>query len=493
MASASSTPLAEKHSPIAIIGAGIFGLSSAIHLAQRGFTNVTVFDRQPYWETQYDFDAGCDAASADCNKIIRAAYGHEVWYQNLTLEAIEQWEAWNEDLARGQDLPPGMTSKDRIYVSCGNYHLGDEPGLNPFETLSVQNLTKAGKGHTQYILTEPGEVERAKKDGYGYAVDPFRLSKDGKYSGYLDTIGGFVYADKACRYSLHKAHRLGVKFVLDKTAGQFEGFHEEDGKVVGVKTKDGKLHPTALTIVACGGWTPTLLPEMDGLCETTAGSIAMIQIPADSPLRERFSPENFPVWQYKVRAGADGNLYGFPLDERGVMKLGYRGTKYTNPQRDAQGKERSVPITRWTTPSIQNQLPQKSVEVIRKFLDSYLPELREHGINITSTRLCWYTDSFDNHFVIDSVPSKPGVVVATGGSGHAFKFLPVIGRFVADRVEGREECDIMRFWRWRKLAPGQKPYNELMKGSNSPTALQNVQMSEERDLLLGDMSYRSRL
>lgn len=61
---ASSTPLTDKQAPIVIVGAGIFGLSSAIHLAQRGFANVTVFDRQPYWQTQYDFDSGCDAASA---------------------------------------------------------------------------------------------------------------------------------------------------------------------------------------------------------------------------------------------------------------------------------------------------------------------------------------------------------------------------------------------------------------------------------------------
>lgn len=54
----------QKDSPIAIIGAGVFGLSSAIHLARRGYTNITVFDRQPYHETLYDFDRGCDAASA---------------------------------------------------------------------------------------------------------------------------------------------------------------------------------------------------------------------------------------------------------------------------------------------------------------------------------------------------------------------------------------------------------------------------------------------
>jgi sarcosine oxidase/L-pipecolate oxidase len=57
-----ATPV--KGAPVVIVGAGIFGLSTALHLARRGYTNVTVFDKQPYWETQYDFDAGCDAASA---------------------------------------------------------------------------------------------------------------------------------------------------------------------------------------------------------------------------------------------------------------------------------------------------------------------------------------------------------------------------------------------------------------------------------------------
>ncbi|KAI9923942.1 hypothetical protein ASPWEDRAFT_170422 [Aspergillus wentii DTO 134E9] len=476
---ASSNPLAEKSSPIVIIGAGVFGLSSAIHLAKRGFTNVTVFDRQPYHETRYDFDRGCDAASADCNKIIRAAYGHEVWYQNLTLEAIKTWNEWNASLANGQRLPPGMTKNEKIYVNCGNYHIGDE-GLNPFEKMSVENISKAGLGRTQYLFTDPNEVARAQADGLGHAVDPFHQSKDGKYDGYLDAIGGLVYADKACRYALHLAQELGVKVILDKKRGAFESFHEKNGKVNGIITADGKLHEAALTIVACGGWTPGVLPEIDGLCETTAGSIAMLQIPTDSDLFKRFSPDQFPVWNYKVRAGPAGNLYGFPITPDGVMKLGYRGTKYTNPQQQSNGRVRSVPVTKWTSPSISG-LPEKSTEVIGHFLDTYLPELRENGIKITNTRLCWYTDSFDNQFVVDAVPDKPGVMVATGGSGHGFKFLPVLGRFVADRVESIPS-DMLQRWQWRQLREGEKPFNVLMKGFEDQNALQKTKMKQERDL-----------
>lgn len=49
---------------IVIVGAGVFGLSTAIHLAQRGYKNVKIIDKQPYHENQYSYDAGCDAASA---------------------------------------------------------------------------------------------------------------------------------------------------------------------------------------------------------------------------------------------------------------------------------------------------------------------------------------------------------------------------------------------------------------------------------------------
>lgn len=58
-----ASPLA-KEDPIIIVGAGIFGLSTAIHLAERGYTRVTLFDKQPYETTVYSYLKGSDAASA---------------------------------------------------------------------------------------------------------------------------------------------------------------------------------------------------------------------------------------------------------------------------------------------------------------------------------------------------------------------------------------------------------------------------------------------
>ncbi|PGH08175.1 hypothetical protein GX51_01329 [Blastomyces parvus] len=136
-------------------------------------------------------------------------------------------------------------------------------------------------------------------------------------------------------------------------------------------------------------------------------------------------------------------MYGFPIGESGCKKLGYRGTKYTHPKVQRGGQVRSSPITKWTSPSI-NGVSTLSIRMLRRFLDTYMPELHEHGI--------------------------------------VFKFLPVIGRFVADVVEGNKASqDILKTWQWRKPDPLQSPVNILMEGTDSSRALQNVEMQDEAE------------
>ncbi len=46
-------------------------------------------------------------------------------------------------------------------------------------------------------------------------------------------------------------------------------------------------------------------------------------------------------------------------------------------------------------------------------------------------------------------PDYQGLFLATGGSGHGFKFLPVIGNKIADRVE-RKCPEEFKKWAWPK-------------------------------------------
>lgn len=67
---------------------------------------------------------------------------------------------------------------------------------------------------------------------------------------------------------------------------------------------------------------------------------------------------------------------------------------------------------------------------------------------IMYTRVCLYCDTWDGHFWIAPDPAREGVVVATGGSGHGYKFAPVLGGLIADAVEGQRNSYSHKF-RWR--------------------------------------------
>ncbi|ETS86652.1 hypothetical protein PFICI_00480 [Pestalotiopsis fici W106-1] len=456
--------LSSKSAPVVIVGAGVFGLSTALHLAQRGYTNVKVFDRQAYQQSQYRYNDGCDAASADVNKIIRAAYGSQFGYQTLALDAISKWKMWNEEIRSGKTTPPGFSTSDKLFVNNGTVTMTSGLELDQFEKDTLESMERMGLRDTQINLHDLEHVQRAQAKGFGFAVNAFDIKN---ISSTLDVQSGFVYADRACHFARHKSESLGVKFVLGSPQGVFSSFLENaQGHIAGVKTADGASHAAELTIMACGGWTPALLPQLDHLCETTAGSVIMFQLPPDQALWSKFAPENFPTWSFDIRRGEYGGLYGFARDPEGVVKIGYRGTKFTNPQTQADGTARSVPATRWTQQSIR-EIPEIAARTIKNFVQEQLPELLDCA---TTSRLCWYTDSYDNHFVIDFVPQTKGLMVATGGSGHGFKFLPNLGEHVVDRIEGKTN-DFLQDWAWRARDAGAKSYNSIMEGVSSDRSL----------------------
>lgn len=67
---------------VLIVGGGAFGTSTAFHLAQRGYSSVTVLDRFTAPST--------DAAATDLNKVIRFDYPNPL-YTKLGREAMEAW------------------------------------------------------------------------------------------------------------------------------------------------------------------------------------------------------------------------------------------------------------------------------------------------------------------------------------------------------------------------------------------------------------------
>lgn len=67
---------------------------------------------------------------------------------------------------------------------------------------------------------------------------------------------------------------------------------------------------------------------------------------------------------------------------------------------------------------------------------------------IVATLVCLYCDTWDGYFWIAPDPEREGLVMATGGSGHGFKFAPLLGAWIADAVEDRPNPLLPKF-RWR--------------------------------------------
>ncbi|EOD44859.1 putative fructosyl amino acid oxidase protein [Neofusicoccum parvum UCRNP2] len=58
-------------------------------------------------------------------------------------------------------------------------------------------------------------------------------------------------------------------------------------------------------------------------------------------------------------------------------------------------------------------------------------------------------DGWNAHWLVDKHPKYEGLYLACGGSAHSFKFLPVMGKYVADFLEGKLDPEIAKNWRWR--------------------------------------------
>jgi sarcosine oxidase/L-pipecolate oxidase len=113
-----------------------------------------------------------------------------------------------------------------------------------------------------------------------------------------------------------------------------------------------------------------------------------------------------------------------------------------------------------------------------EYISLNLPELAELGLS--SARLCWYTDSIDNSFVVDFVPGRPGVAICSGGSGHGFKFLPVLGREVVKILEGKGEQTVYgKMWQWRSSMSEER--NGLEEGEDGPRVLRKQRLAKRED------------
>jgi hypothetical protein len=209
-----------------IVGAGIFGASTALYLKKQfPSAKVILLDSQPF--------PNAAAASSDLNKIIRADYD-DIFYMKLALEAQELWRS------------------DPIYNPY--YH---ESGMLFAEDMgmgskSFKNYNALGVDHAAEMMTPEQARER------------FPIFKEANWDdveeNYYNARSGWGEGEPALRSLVQAAIDAGGEFVQGQVA---KLSFAEDKSCIGAKLVNGNEILADRTVLCTGAHTAKLLADTD--------------------------------------------------------------------------------------------------------------------------------------------------------------------------------------------------------------------------------------
>jgi sarcosine oxidase len=317
-------------------------------------------------------------SSHGVNRIIRLAYSEHPSYVPLLLRAYELWHEL-ENLHGRQLL----------------YTTGSLEGGLPEGDVFAGAKHAAELHHLSHDVLTGEEISRR--------WPAFRLPSDHRLVYQPD--GGFLASEECILAHVRQGLTAGAE--LHWREQVLEWGPLQDG--VWVRT-DRERYEGKRLVVCAGSWLGKLFPDMAARAVPERQVLAWLQ-----PTRpERFALGAFPVFNTQVD---EGHYYGFP--EWGIPGFKFGRYHHLEEQGDPDALDRE--------PS------QRDEQVLRAFAERYFPD----GAGPTSSlKVCLFENTPDEHFLLGLHPEHENVVVAGGGSGHAFKFASVIGELVAQLVAG---------------------------------------------------------
>lgn len=399
--------MAPSHSDILIVGAGIFGTSTAYHLSlpHCDSLSITVLDRSsapPH-----------EAASTDINKIVRADYTTPL-YMDLAYETMDAWKTW-----------PLLQSKDRqrFFHESGWVMLSNEG--NDLAKRIRTNLRARGSDFTSDVEIGTGIRERWNGLLGQTQFDEPKIDK-----GYWNPEAGWADAGDAVAKMMEDAVRRGVKY----ECGDVESLLLGEQGVKGVQTKDGRVFEAEKVLLATGAWTSQLLSETEVMlnieeCDTiekqlTAAGVCVVHYKLNDEEYERL--KDMPVLVY----GDRGEVLPPPSSTR-LLKF-TNARSFTNTIRTTDRHRISIPPAAAQTDVASSLKTETLNEIVLKTLPAFVAREPEYW------GLCWdaITPSQDQLITRHPHHRLSNLYLAVGGSFHSWKFLPIIGKYVVNVLNG---------------------------------------------------------
>lgn len=360
---------------VLIIGAGVFGLSTALSLLHNPVykqTRITVVDSSPSLPNPH-------GSSVDASRIVRADYAYK-HYSRLALEAQELWR---------DQTPDGWGGEGR-YHEPGFVLTADEAegGRYVKESLATVRTLAAEDDHHRWVdvskikeLRNPDEIRAA--TGYNQV--------SGDY-GYANFNSGWADAEKCVAYTLRRLRQVGGDRVTIRSGAQVGKLLVTAERCVGVELAGGDKINADLTVLAAGAWSPTLI-DLQGRCLATGQVIAYVNI-TDEEVK---AMQDRPTIMNLSRG-----MFIIPPRTK-ELKIARHGFGYINPVKiprekidpgllnsslDGEGEGEFVEVS---VPKVDTPIPLEGQKALREALRGLVPHMAERPYS--RTRICWYCDT----------------------------------------------------------------------------------------------------
>lgn len=352
---------------ITVIGAGIWGVSTAYFLRKLG-AQVELVDM---WGA-----GNVRSGSGGASRIIRLVYGPDEIYINLTARSFTLWNEFFQNRAKEYYLETGLlwlfSQEDDSYASLSKPRI-ETLGFE-LEELDLQDAS------TAYPQISFADVQKV----------------------YFEDKAGILYASKCCELVLQRFREIGGHYLPGYASVEADG----SGFTLEI---NGKKVVSDQYVFACGPWTRTIFPDLlQPVTYVSKQDVYHFVIP---PQKLRlFDASHLPVWlDYNVSTPL---YYGMPMHLAKGFKIAY--------------DDRSDLFD----PDMDDRLPGLDhLEAARRFIATRFPPLAQAPV--AYTEVCQYDNSLDGHFIIDQHPAYSQVLIMTGSSGHGFKMGPALGEMVA--------------------------------------------------------------
>jgi sarcosine oxidase len=321
-------------------------------------------------------------------RIIRKAYFEHPGYVPLLCRAYERWYDLEQRVGR------------HLFTECGCLTIGRH------DSELVTGTRHAAQLHRLPIEEVlPAELRRR--------FPAFCFGED--YVGVLERDAGFLLVEDCVLAHIDACRSLGADLRENETVVSWEA----TGTGVVVRTRRQEFAAERL-IVTAGSWAAQMLREL-GLPLEVRRKVLVWFATADDSL---FRRDVFPVYLTEV---PNGIYYGFPV----IDSFGHKVARHDGGERVENPMELDRTVT--ATDAVD----------CRRFVEQHLPAVSGP---LRQGKVCMYTMTPDQHFVIDLHPQHERVAIAAGFSGHGFKFASVVGEILADLADkGRSELPIEMF------------------------------------------------